>query len=298
MKRRWCGRRHGSICAALRPNPPAVSSLPGDDPRLRYHSEGTRPNRISPPTRAEGPFSPFVLSCFDSESGDADPRRTSLALSYRLARGQPDRALHSRAGSLRALPPPAWPLRGPARHRRGMVGPGRARLVRRSRTAIAAAARVRSAGAYSHHAQARLSCNCAPQPRSDLQRTGLAKSRGALPTLPHDPRRGRASPAPLVECLPPARNGRPLLGALPLTRGWQPTSPNARRSSTEARTCGTSGTCSRHGAHRRPPLRRGSWRRLRGEDATSLPIDFFGGDDDRSYSGSQDDRDGTTAARR
>ena len=299
MKQRWSGRRHGSICAALRPNPPAVLSLRGDDPRLRHRSEGTRLNRILPPTRAKGPFSPFVLGRFDSESCDADPPRASLALSYRLARDQPNRALHPRARPMRALPPPAWPLCRAARRRWGMVGPGRARLVRRSGTAIAPAARVRAAGADPHHAQARLSRDRAPQPRSDLQRTGLAKSRSPLPTLPHDPRRCRASAASLVECLPPARARRPLLGTLPLTRGWLPMSPSPRRpASAKMRTCATSGTCPSQCAHRHPALHRKSRRWFRGEGAAALSIQSFGGDDDRSLSGSQDDRNGTTAARR
>lgn len=293
------GLRHGSVFAALRPTPEAVPSLPGNDARLRHQPGGTRPKRILPPTRAEGPFSPFVLGRFDSESCDADPPRASLALSYRLARDQPDRALHARARPMRALPPPAWPLRRAARRRWGLVGPGRASLVRRSRSAIAAAARVRAAGADPHHAQARLSRDRAPQPRSDLQRTGLAKSRGALPTLPHDPRRGRASPASLVECLPPARARRPLLGTLPLTRSWLPISPSPRRPArTHIGTCGTSGTCSQKFADRRPALHGRSRLLCRGEDAAALSIQCFGGDDDRSLSGSQDDRDGTAAARR
>ena len=299
MTRCGSGRRHGSICAALRASPPAVSSLAGNDPRLRLRPEDSRPFRTPPRTSLKASFSPFVLGRFDSESDDADPPGASLALSYRLARDQPDCAFHSCAGTVRALPPPAWPLRRPARRRWGVVGPGRTGLVRRSRPAIAAAARVRTAGADPHHAQARLSGDRAPQPRSDLQRTGLAKSRGALPTLPHDPRRGRASPASLVECLPAARARRPLLGTLPLTRSWLPMSSSPQRpASVQMRTCGTSGTCSLKFACGHPALHRRSRRWFRGEDAAALSIHSFGGDDDRSLSGSQDNRDGTTAARR
>lgn len=298
MKRHWSGCLHGSIRAALRPNPPAVSSVVGNDRRLRRRSRDTRPFQMLPPTRAEGLFSAFVLGQFDSESCDADPPRASLALSYRLARDQPDRAVHSCARPMRALPPPAWPLRRPARRRWGVVGSGRTGLVRRSRSAIAAPARVRAAGADPHHAQARLSGDRAPQPRSDLQRTALAKSRRALPTLPHDPRCGRASPAPLVERVPPARARRPFLGPLSLTLGLPMSSSDRRSPRAEARTCGTSGTCSPRRAHGHPTLPRKSGTGSRGEDADAPSIRLIGGHDDRSLAGAQNDRDGTTVARR
>ena len=299
MTRCGSARRHPSICAALRPSPPAVSPLAGNDPRLRLRPEDSRPSRSPSRTSLKASFSPFVLDRFDSESGDADPPGASLAVSYRPAGDQSDRAFHSCAGTVRTLPPPAWPLRRPARRRWGVVGPGRAGLARRSRPAIATAAGVRTAGAYSNHAQTGLSGDCAPQSRSDLQRTGLAKPRGALPTLPHDPRRCRASPAPLVERVPSACARGPLLRPLPLTCGWRLMSPSDRRHLViEARTCGTSGTCSpkRAGGHSALHRRSGEW--LRGEDAYAPSFLSLGGHDDRSLAGPQDDRDGTTAARR
>lgn len=290
--------RHGSICATLRPNLPAVSSLAGDDSRLKDPG-AARLSGILPRTWAKSSFSPFVLGCHDSESDDADPPRASLALPNRLAPNQPDRALHPRAGSVRALPSPAWPLRRAARHRRGMVGSGRTGVVRQSRSAIAEAARVRATGAHPHHAQARLFGCRAPQPRSDLQWTGVAKSRGAVSTLPYDTRRGGASPAPLVERFPPPRARRPLLGPLSLALGRRPMSSSIECSlGVRLRTCGTSSASSQRRDLGTPAGGYKSKRSLRGEDAAAPSIDPIGGNNDRSPSGSQDDYHGAATARR
>lgn len=67
-----------------------------------------------------------------------------------------------------------------------------------------------------HDPAAGLSRDRASQPRSDFQRSALAQPRSALPALPHDPRRGRASSMPLVERLSPARYRRPFLRSVQL----------------------------------------------------------------------------------
>lgn len=294
------GLRHGCIAATLRPSPQAVSARWGDDPRFGHHPRvGHPPGRTCPPHPAD-PLSPFVPVPDDSKSGDADPRGTSLALPYRLARDQPDRPFHARTGSVRAMPPPPWPLRRPARRRRRMVGRGDSGLVRRSRTPAPAATRVRGARGSSHDAQTRLSCNRPPQPRSDLQWSALAKPRRALPALPHDPRRARASSAPLVECLSPSRARRLVFRSIRLADIGCPISRSRRHPTNDVvRTCGTSGTgssaCARHGsASPIPPSRA----RLRGEDADEPSMQCSGGHDDRSLSNPQDDRGGATTAGR
>ncbi len=81
---------------------------------------------------------------------------------------------------------------------------------------------LRAARRDPHDAQARLSGNRAPQPRSDLQRPALAQSRCSLPAMPYDPRRARASSAPLVERLRVARDRRSFLGPLQLDRTRPP----------------------------------------------------------------------------
>ena len=212
------GRWHGSTSAAHRPNPHAFSAQPGDDPRLRLRLTGGRTSTGDDwsATTQVGNFSPFVPASNDSESRHADPPGTSLALSDRLARDQPDRALHAGRGALRALPATAWSPRRATRRRRRLVGYGDRSLVRRSRAAAPPATGLRAVRAHSDHAQAGLSRDRPPQPRPDLQRATLAQSCRALPALPHDPRRSRASPSSLVERVPPASAGRPLFGSLQL----------------------------------------------------------------------------------
>ena len=215
------GLRHGSISASRRPRPQMVSALAGDDPRLRRPPEG----RFQPPAPRRRAFvtplrealSPFVLALDDSESSDADPPGTSLAVPDRLAGDQPDRPLHASPGSVRALPASPWPLRRAApRLQRGVVGRGVRGLARRPRSSAPVRAGVRAARCDPDDAQACLSRDRAPQPRPDLQRPAMAEPRRALSALPHDPRRGRTSPAPLVERLPSPRSRRPLLRPIQL----------------------------------------------------------------------------------
>ena len=210
------GLRHGSIAASPRPSPRAVSPRSGDDPCPAH-----LPGDPKPPSAGLGPrsvdrstellFSPFVPMPDDSESVNADPSGTSLALSDRLAGDQQDRSLHAGGWALRTMPASSWaPCRAACRRRRGLVGCRDCRMARRPRSAAASGARVRSARGYPYDAQARLPCHRPPQSRPDLQRAAMAQSRRVLPALPHDPRRSRASPASMVECLSATRLGRPL----------------------------------------------------------------------------------------
>lgn len=211
------------VLSALRPpSPRVVVGRPDDDPHwhdvrgVRRHgcAEGLSSMRV---TRPKELFSPFVLTTNDSESGDADPSRTSLALPDRLAGDQQDRPLQARRRPLRALPTSAWSSRRAARgHRWHLVGCRDRRLARRPRPAASPATGVCAPRRHSADPQARLSGNRAPQPRPDVQRPALAQSRGFMPAVPHDPRRSRTPPAPLVECLPSPRVGRPLHRALRL----------------------------------------------------------------------------------
>ena len=207
------GLRHVSIAASPRPSPRAVSARSGDDPRLRLRghpqpsSAGVWPKSVDPSTQPL--FSPFVPTLDDSESAHADPSGTSLALSDRLAGDQQDCSFHAGRWTLRTLPASPWTsCRAARRQRWGLVGCGARPLARRPRSAAASGTGVRSARRHPYDAQARLSCHRAPQSRSDLQRAAMAQSRRVLPTLPHDPRRAGASPPSMVECLSSSRVGR------------------------------------------------------------------------------------------
>ena len=162
---------------------------------------------VHPPWQTS--FSPFVLELNDSESLNADPSGTPLALPDRLAGDQPDRALHPSRRTLRALPPAArTPRRAARRHGRNVVGHRDRCLARRSRSPAPAAADVRATGRRPDDPKARLSGDRSSQSRPDVQRSALAQPRSALSALPHDPRRSRTSAPPLVECVPAARLGR------------------------------------------------------------------------------------------
>ena len=215
------GLRHGSNAAALRPSPQTVSALPGDDPRSESHP------RVGPPPlhcRGRGgdpsaiaALSPFVPTSNDSESSDADPTGTSLALSDRLARDQPHRPLRTRGWPLRTLQATSWKARRAAcRQRRRVVGCRYPPVARWTRSAAATPARLCGARRDPDDAQARLSRHRPPQSRPERQWPALAQPRRVLSALPHDPRRGRASSAPMVERLPPARARRPLHRSIPL----------------------------------------------------------------------------------
>lgn len=162
-------------------------------------------------------FSPFVLRLNDSESQHADPSRTSLAISDRLARNQSDRPFPARGWPLRALQAPARsPHRATGRREWGMVGCRRAALAGRARSSSSPLAYVRLARRYPNDAPTGLSRDGTSQSRSELQRPALAKSRRALSTLPHDPRRSRTSPASVVECVSTPRARRSVHRALQL----------------------------------------------------------------------------------
>ena len=214
------GLRHGSTSASLRASP-EVSARSGDDPRsgrCQVAKVDLAPRgRYGRAAFAMRAVSPFVLVLDDSESLNADPPRTSMALSDRLAGDQQDRAIHAGGWSMRTLPPSPWPpCRAACRCKRGLVGRRDQRLARRSRSPFASGARVRATRRNPHDTQAGLPGDRAPQSRSDFQRTALAQPRGALPALPHDPRRARASPSALVERLSQACTRRPLFRALQL----------------------------------------------------------------------------------
>ena len=203
---RGSGLRHGSITASRRPSPHTVPAHAGDDPRLRGRLQAEAPPRLSrrAPVRdgRAGQLSPFVLHAIDSESVHADPSRASLAISDRLARDQPDRALHPGRWPLRTLSAPAWSARRAAhRIRTPLVGHPRGHVARQPWPSCETPTRLHPARGDPDDAQTRLSRDRPPQPRSDLQRAQMAEPGGALSALPHDPRRGRAPPAPLVERL-------------------------------------------------------------------------------------------------
>ena len=226
------GLRHGSIFASLRPNPLLVSALAGDDPRFgRPRDSGSRPpahrpgDFVIPATRET--LSPFVPASDDSEPFDADPSGTSLVVPDRLAGDQPVCSLYASRWPVRALSTSAWPLCGPARRRqRGLVGRGDLGVARRSWPSASPRGGLCAARRDPDDAQARLSRDRPPQPRPDLQRPAMAQPRRALPTLPHDPRRSRTSPTPLVERLPTARARRPLLRSIQLGDIAFPMSPS------------------------------------------------------------------------
>jgi hypothetical protein len=211
--------------AVLRSSPLVILPRPGDDPRWRG-SRAIRAyarSRVLPSargTRLKELFSPFVLTMNDSESRHADPSRTSLAVPDRLAGDQQDRPLQACRRTLRTLPTSAWPpCRAACGHRWHLVGCRDRRLARWPRPTAPPAASVCAPRCYSDDSQARLSGNRAPQPRPDVQWSALAQPRGFMPPLPHDPRRSRASPTPVVECLSPPCVGRPLHRALQLAVG-------------------------------------------------------------------------------
>ncbi len=164
-------------------------------------------------------ISPFVLSRNDSSAAYADTSRTSLALSDRLAGDQSHRAVSACRWSMRALQAAAWTPGGTTRRiGRRVVGSRCASVARRSRSRSPATAPLRSARRNPFDAQARLSCDGAPQPRSKRQRPTLAQSRRAMPALPYDPRCGGASAPSMVECVPTTCARRPLYRPLQLTR--------------------------------------------------------------------------------
>ncbi|MBB4087556.1 hypothetical protein SAMN05216557_107130 [Sphingomonas carotinifaciens] len=158
-----------------------------------------------------GLFSPFVPMPNDSESPHADPTRTSLALSNRLAGNQPDRSLSACGRPMRTLQAPPR-SQGCATRWFGwhMVGPGCTALARRSWAPFASPAHVRSARRCSRYAQTRLPSDSPSQPRSELQRASLAQSCCALSSMPHDPRCGGTPSAQVVERIPATRSRRPV----------------------------------------------------------------------------------------
>ena len=215
-------------------------------------------------------LSPFVPASIDSESDDADPPRTSLALSDRLAGDQQDSAVHARGRTVRALSASARSIcHFPRRCRRRLVGRRDLCVAGWPWPSASLCAGFRAARSDPNDAQARVSGDRAPQSRSDLQRTALARSRRALPAMPHNPRRARASPAPLVECLSPACARRPLFWPLQLEDA---TSARARS--------------------------RAALAALEGRMPAALRFNCSGGTHDRNRSKQQDDRDGATAAGR
>ena len=205
-----------STGALLGVSPQAVSTRSGDHPRVDGFADvrGGALARLRARARAipiPKVFSPFVLAMNDSESGDADTSRTSLAVSDRLAGDQQDRSFQARGWAVRALPATSWPpCRAAGGHRWGLVGRRDRCLARWPRPAAPPRAGLRSTRCHSDDPETRLSGDRAPQPRPDVQRATLAQPRGALPSLSHDPRRSRTSASPMVECLPPPRIGRPL----------------------------------------------------------------------------------------
>lgn len=208
--------RHGSPAAPPRLSPCTVSARSGDDRRVAWPTTGPKPtpDHIAslPAVFLVGPrLSAFVPRPEDSESANADPPGTSLALPDRLAGDQQNRSLLARWRPLRTLPAsPRASRRAVGRHRRHLVGCGDRCLAGWPRPAASPSAGLRPARCHPHDAQTRLSCHRTPQPRSDFQRAAMAQSRCPLPTVPYDPRRARASPPSLVECLPPTGVGRPL----------------------------------------------------------------------------------------
>ena len=128
----------------------------------------------------------------------ADPPGTSRALPGRPTGDQPDRAFHTR------------------RHRWRLAGYRDPRLPRRPWPSASPPARRRAARSDRDDQTDGLYLDRASQPRSDVQWPAWAQPRSALPARPHDPRRGRASPEPLVERLSPARYRRPFLRSVQL----------------------------------------------------------------------------------
>ena len=199
----------------------------------------------------------------------ADPSRTSLALSDRLTGDQQHRALHARGRPVRALPAPSRSVRHlPRRRRWRLVGRRDSCMARRPWTSASLRTRRCATRGNPHDAQARLLGDRAPQSRSDLQRTALAQPRRTLPTVPHDPRRARASAPAMVERLSRACDRRSVFGPLQLG--------NAMSARTRSRAAAA----------------------LEGRMPAVLRYDYTGGSHDRDPSQPQDDRHGETAAGR
>lgn len=272
------GLRRGSIRAARRPSPQAVSVHTGDGPR----PPGSHTKSIRDTERRMIDHQPGEIPALDADfllsfscgmiqnRCHADPPGTSLALPNRLTGDQLYRALQTRRRTLRALSAPArTPRYAASRHEWRLVGYRDSRLARRPRPSPSPPAWLCAARGDRHDAQASLSRDRAPQPRSDLQRTALAQPCRALSALPHDPRRARTSSASLVERLSPARARRPLFWPLQLEGG---PSANTRCRADKA------------AAEGRMPA--------------AFRFKFSGGTHDRNSSNLQDDRHGTSPAGR
>lgn len=191
------------------------------------------------------------LSGMSRNPRHADPPGILRALSDRLTGDQPDRALHMR------------------RHRWHLAGYQDPRLPRRPRPSASPPARRRAARSNRHDPTAGLSRDRASQPQSDFQPPARAQSRSALPALPHDPRRGRASPVPLVERFSSARDRRHLL------RSVQLDGEPCAKARTEAAKAASEG---------RTPA--------------ALRFNVIGGTHDRNPPNAQDDSHGTSSTRR
>ncbi len=302
---RGSGLRHGSIAASRRPGPQTVPAHAGDDPRLKGRLPAEAPPLLArrAPARAgdAGKLSPFVLLVIDSESGDADPSRASLAISDRLARDQPNRALHTGRRPLRTLSAPAWSARrAAARTRDPVVGHPRRHVARQPWPSCKTPTRFHSARCDPDDAQTRLSRDRSPQSRPDLQRPEMAKSGGALPALPHDPRRGRAPPASLVERLSTPCPRRSLHGTIQL----------GADTSVAAHGCAMAGRDGRSGDHvigtawsisiarPRSPARIMIDRASEARARWPVRLTCAGASSDRNPPKPQDDRNGATAAGR
>lgn len=307
------GLRHGSIAASLRPSPRAVWARSGGDPRFERYPLERNPSPASlrltcrSGSRPDA-FSPFVPPANDSESSNAHPSGTSLALPDRLAGDQQNRSLYAGVRSVRALPAPAWTLcRAACWNRWRLVGYRHRCLARRPRPAASSGAGLHSSRGDPHDAQARLSGDRPPQSRPDLQRAAVAQSRRALPALPHDPRWAGTSPAPVVECLSPSRVGRPFHRAIQLARSRcarrgqgtvrafaydRQIPPRCRQSSGKPRlSWHRAAAFSTHSRFLAPARRQSGgcrWAVRR----------YSGAQHDRSLSDPKDDRDGATSARR
>ena len=227
-------------------------------------------------------FSPFVPTPNDSESVDADPSGTSMALSDRLAGDQQDRPLQARGRALRTLPAsPRSSGRAAGRLRGCLVGFRDRRLAGRQRPAAPPIAVVRATRSDPYDAPTGVPRDCASQPRSDLQRATLAQLGSLVSALPYDPRRAGAPQAPMVECVPPACPGRPLHRPVLVAEA------EGRGGQLDFNVMGSWGTSSRLAP---APFESGGCR------WAAEPPD--GAQDDRNLFNAQDECDGAAAARR
>lgn len=177
-------------------------------------ADRSRP-RCSLQVEALSALSPFVLPAHDSESRDADPSGTSLAIPNRLAGDQPDRSLSARGRSLRALPASPWSPCGSACGRRWcLVGRGGPIVARWPRSPASPPPSLHRPRCDPNDAQTGLSRNRSFEPRPQLQRATLEQSSRTLSALPHDPRCRRASSTSLVECVSTTRPRRSVHWAL------------------------------------------------------------------------------------